>query len=219
MGIRLAQDAPADVDVIVPVPDSGMTAALGYAEEIGKPFDLGIIRSHFVGRTFIQPTQAKRDLGVRRKHSANAAVLKGKRVLLIDDSIVRGTTSKKIVRMVREAQGELDDRVGGGGVSSRRERAAAADIEIVGMMHSTVTIDDTGLGVVAHPCRAQMVIPAICDTSEIGGRYRASPQPLGDLETRGVTLGQETPGLESCLVYRVGIHRRLPGAGLIRRRR
>ncbi|TRO95575.1 amidophosphoribosyltransferase [Glycocaulis profundi] len=103
MGIRLAQDAPADVDVIVPVPDSGMTAALGYAEEIGKPFDLGIIRSHFVGRTFIQPTQAKRDLGVRRKHSANAAVLKGKKVLLIDDSIVRGTTSKKIVRMVREA--------------------------------------------------------------------------------------------------------------------
>jgi len=87
----------------VPVPDSGMTSALGYATEIGKPFDLGIIRSHFVGRTFIQPTQAKRDLSVRRKHSANAAALKGKRVLLVDDSIVRGTTSKKIVRMVREA--------------------------------------------------------------------------------------------------------------------
>jgi len=103
MGVRLAQECPAEVDVVVPVPDSGMTSALGYAEEIGKPFDLGIIRSHFVGRTFIQPTQAKRDLGVRRKHAANAAALKGKRVLLIDDSIVRGTTSKKIVRMVREA--------------------------------------------------------------------------------------------------------------------
>ncbi|XBQ15501.1 MAG: amidophosphoribosyltransferase [Oceanicaulis sp.] len=103
MGARLAQETPADIDVVVPVPDSGMAAALGYAEEIGKPFDLGIIRSHFVGRTFIQPTQAKRDLGVRRKHSANPSVLKGKRVLLIDDSIVRGTTSKKIVRMVREA--------------------------------------------------------------------------------------------------------------------
>ncbi len=103
MGIRLAQECPAEIDVVVPVPDSGMTSALGYAEEIGKPFDLGIIRSHFVGRTFIQPTQAKRDLGVRRKHAANAAALKGKRVLLIDDSIVRGTTSKKIVRMVREA--------------------------------------------------------------------------------------------------------------------
>lgn len=103
MGRRLAEETPADIDVVVPVPDSGIAAALGYAEKIGKPFDLGIIRAHFVGRTFIQPTQAKRDLGVRRKHAANAAVLKGKRVLLIDDSIVRGTTSKKIVRMVREA--------------------------------------------------------------------------------------------------------------------
>lgn len=103
MGQRLAEETPADVDVVVPVPDSGIAAALGYAERSGIPFDLGIIRAHFVGRTFIQPTQAKRDLGVRRKHAANAAVLKGKRVLLIDDSIVRGTTSKKIVRMVREA--------------------------------------------------------------------------------------------------------------------
>lgn len=103
MGRRLAEETPADIDVVVPVPDSGIAAALGYAAAINKPFDLGIIRAHFVGRTFIQPTQAKRDLGVKRKHAANASVLKGKRVLLIDDSIVRGTTSKKIVRMVREA--------------------------------------------------------------------------------------------------------------------
>jgi amidophosphoribosyltransferase len=103
MGIRLAEETPADIDVVVPVPDSGMAAALGFAEAIGKPFDLGIIRAHFAGRTFIQPTQAKRDLGVRRKHSANAAVLRGKRVLLVDDSVVRGTTSKKIVQMVRES--------------------------------------------------------------------------------------------------------------------
>ncbi len=103
MGVRLAQETPADIDVVVPVPDSGMAAALGFAEEIGKPFDLGIIRSHFVGRTFIQPTQAKRDLGVRRKHAANPAALRGKKVLLVDDSVVRGTTSKKIVKMVREA--------------------------------------------------------------------------------------------------------------------
>lgn len=103
MGVRLAQETPVDIDVVVPVPDSGMAAALGYAEACGKPFDLGIIRGHFAGRTFIQPTQAKRDLGVRRKHSANAAVLRGKRVLLVDDSVVRGTTSKKIVQMVREA--------------------------------------------------------------------------------------------------------------------
>ncbi len=103
MGIRLAQECPTDIDAVVPVPDSGMAAALGFAEEIGKPFDLGIIRAHFAGRTFIQPTQAKRDLGVRRKHSANATVLKGKKIVLVDDSIVRGTTSRKIVRMVREA--------------------------------------------------------------------------------------------------------------------
>ena len=103
MGRILARECPADVDVVIPVPDSGMPAAIGYAEASGLPFELGIIRSHFVGRTFIQPTQATRDLSVRRKHAANAAAVKGKRVLLIDDSIVRGTTSMKIVRMMREA--------------------------------------------------------------------------------------------------------------------
>ena len=103
MGRILAEETPADIDVVIPVPDSGVPAALGYAEASGVPFELGIIRSHFVGRTFIQPTQARRDLSVRRKHAANAAVVRGKRVMLIDDSIVRGTTSLKIVRMMREA--------------------------------------------------------------------------------------------------------------------
>jgi amidophosphoribosyltransferase len=103
MGRQLAMETPADVDVVIPVPDSGMPAAIGYSEASGIPFELGIIRSHFVGRTFIQPTQDRRDLSVRRKHSANASVVRGKRVLLIDDSIVRGTTSLKIVRLMREA--------------------------------------------------------------------------------------------------------------------
>ncbi len=103
MGRQLALETPADVDVVIPVPDSGMPAAVGYSEASGIPFELGIIRSHFVGRTFIQPSQDRRDLSVRRKHSANAAVVRGKRVMLIDDSIVRGTTSLKIVRMMREA--------------------------------------------------------------------------------------------------------------------
>lgn len=103
MGARLAQETPADIDVVVPVPDSGVPAAIGYAQESGVPFDLGIIRSHYAGRTFIQPSQGVRELGVRMKHSPNRAVLTGKRVLLIDDSVVRGTTSLKIVRMVREA--------------------------------------------------------------------------------------------------------------------
>ncbi|WP_421791352.1 amidophosphoribosyltransferase [Hyphobacterium sp.] len=103
MGRQLYLDAPADVDVVIPVPDSGVPAALGYAQAAGVPYEMGIIRGHYVGRTFIQPTQAKRDLGVRRKHSANPPVIKGKRVLLVDDSIVRGTTSRKIVEMMREA--------------------------------------------------------------------------------------------------------------------
>jgi amidophosphoribosyltransferase len=103
MGLRLAEEQPADADIVVPVPDSGVAAALGYARQSDLPYELGIIRSHFVGRTFIQPTQGVRELGVRMKHSPNRAVLEGKRVVLIDDSIVRGTTSLKIVRMVREA--------------------------------------------------------------------------------------------------------------------
>ncbi len=103
MGAQLAREFPADADVVVPVPDSGVPASLGFAEESKLPFEMGIIRNHYVGRTFIQPTQKVRDLGVRRKHSPNRSVLAGKRVILIDDSIVRGTTSVKIVRMVREA--------------------------------------------------------------------------------------------------------------------
>ena len=103
MGAELAREAPADADVVVPVPNSGVPAALGYAQACGIPFELGIIRNHYVGRTFIQPTQAIRELGVRLKHNANRAVVAGKRIVLIDDSIVRGTTSVKIVQMMREA--------------------------------------------------------------------------------------------------------------------
>jgi len=103
MGQRLAEETPADVDVIIPVPDSGVPAALGYAQEMNIPFELGIIRNHYVGRTFIAPTQQIRDMGVRLKHSANRAMIEGKRVLLVDDSIVRGTTSTKIVRMIKAA--------------------------------------------------------------------------------------------------------------------
>jgi amidophosphoribosyltransferase len=102
-GRRLALEFPADADIVVPVPDSGVPAALGFSEVSGIPFDLGIIRNHYVGRTFIQPKQEIRALGVRLKHNANRAIIRGKRVVLVDDSIVRGTTSRKIVQMVREA--------------------------------------------------------------------------------------------------------------------
>ena len=103
MGRRLAQESGIEVDVVVPVPDSGVPAALGYAQASGYPFEMGIIRNHFVGRTFIQPTQDARESSVRMKLSPNRSVLEGKRVMLIDDSIVRGTNSVRVVRMVREA--------------------------------------------------------------------------------------------------------------------
>lgn len=104
MGKELArQNKSLGIDVVVPVPDSGVAAAIGYSEESGVPFELGIIRNHYVGRTFIEPTDTIRHLGVKLKHNANRSVIEGKKVLLIDDSIVRGTTSKKIVNMVREA--------------------------------------------------------------------------------------------------------------------
>jgi len=103
MGRELAREVRADADVIVPVPDSGVPAAVGYSQESGIPYELGIIRNHYVGRTFIEPSQQIRELGVRLKHSANRAAIAGKRVVLVDDSLVRGTTSVKIVRMLREA--------------------------------------------------------------------------------------------------------------------
>jgi amidophosphoribosyltransferase len=103
IGAELAREAPVDADLVVPVPDSGVPAAIGFAEESGIAFELGIIRNHYVGRTFIEPSQQIRLLGVRLKHNANGARLKGKRVVLVDDSIVRGTTSVKIVQMVRNA--------------------------------------------------------------------------------------------------------------------
>ena len=103
IGAELARESHVAADVVVPVPDSGVPAAMGYARECGVPFELGIIRNHYVGRTFIEPTDQIRHLGVKLKHSANRAMLEGKRVVLVDDSIVRGTTSKKIVEMVRQA--------------------------------------------------------------------------------------------------------------------
>ncbi len=103
IGEELARESHVDTDIIVPVPDSGVPSAIGYAQEAGVPFELGIIRNHYVGRTFIEPTSQIRHLGVRLKHNANLPSLKGKRVVLVDDSIVRGTTSRKIVEMVRGA--------------------------------------------------------------------------------------------------------------------
>ncbi len=103
IGMELARESGVEADVVIPVPDSGVPAALGFAQESGIPFELGIIRSHYVGRTFIEPTDRIRHLGVKLKHNANRAYIEGKRVVLVDDSIVRGTTSMKIVEMMRQA--------------------------------------------------------------------------------------------------------------------
>jgi amidophosphoribosyltransferase len=104
-GVRQAARprAPGKADVVIPVPDSGMYAALGYAEESGIPFAMGLVRNHYVGRTFIEPKQAIRHFGVKVKLNPVREVVEGKRVVMVDDSIVRGTTSRKIVRMLREA--------------------------------------------------------------------------------------------------------------------
>lgn len=103
MGVQLAIESPADADIIVPIPDSGVPASIGYAQQSNLPFELGIIRNHYVGRTFIEPEQRIRALGVKLKHSANASIISGKSIVLIDDSVVRGTTSKKIVQLMYEA--------------------------------------------------------------------------------------------------------------------
>ncbi len=106
LGAQLWREHPADVDVVVPVPDSGVYAAMGYARESGVPFDMGLVRNHYIGRTFIQPTQAIRNFGVRIKLNPVKEILRGKRIALIDDSLVRGTTSRKIVQLCRDAGAE-----------------------------------------------------------------------------------------------------------------
>ncbi|MCB0329464.1 MAG: amidophosphoribosyltransferase [Bdellovibrionales bacterium] len=103
MGIELARESGVDADMVVPVPDSGVTAAIGYSQEARIPLELGLIRNHYVGRTFIEPQQSIRDFGVKIKLNANAAVFSGKRIIVVDDSIVRGTTSRKLIDMFRRA--------------------------------------------------------------------------------------------------------------------
>lgn len=103
MGAELAKIAPVDADVVIPVPDGGVPAAIGYAQQSGIPYEMGIMRNHYIGRTFIEPTQEMRDLKVKMKLSPMPEVIQSKKVIVIDDSIVRGTTSRRIVRMLKEA--------------------------------------------------------------------------------------------------------------------
>jgi amidophosphoribosyltransferase len=158
------------------VPDSGVPAALGYAEEAGLPFTLGIIRNHYVGRTFIQPTQNVRHLGVKLKHNANRGEVAGKRVVLIDDSIVRGTTSTKIVNMVREAGAtEVHMRVASppnthscfyGVDTPSRDELLAARLDVPGMA-SFIGVDSLAFLSVDGLYRA---------AGQAGGRFANAPQ-------------------------------------------
>ena len=103
LGVELAKENNTEADIIVPVPDSGVPAALGFAEQVKKKFELGLIRNHYVGRTFIEPSQKIRSLGVKLKLNANQSAIKNKKIILVDDSLVRGTTSHKIVKMLYDS--------------------------------------------------------------------------------------------------------------------
>ena len=197
IGAQLALEAPVDADIVVPVPDSGVPAAIGYAQESKTPFELGIIRSHYMGRTFIQPTDAVRHLGVKLKHNANREVVEGKRVVLIDDSIVRGTTSLKIVQMMRDAgASEVHMRIASPptkhpcfyGVDTPEESGLIAANKTLEEMREFIKADSLafisidGLYRALGEAARSEAKPSYCDACFTG----AYPTTLTDREERGV---------------------------------
>ncbi len=200
IGAELAREAPVEADVVVPVPDSGIPAGLGFAQASGIPFELGIIRNHYVGRTFIQPTQKTRDIGVRRKHNANRQYLEGKRVVLVDDSIVRGTTSIKIVEMVRQAgASEVHLRISSpptahpcyfGIDTPEREKLLAARFDLAGMtrvlgVDSLAFVSVDGLYRAAGEAARDNDDPKFCDAC-FTGEYAAALTDLDNPDPRRV---------------------------------
>src|SRR5919198_653001 len=183
IGVELARESHVDADIVVPVPDSGVPAAIGYAQESGLPFELGIIRNHYVGRTFIEPTDQIRHLGVRLKHNASRANLSGKRVILVDDSIVRGTTSIKIVEMVRRAGASaVHMRISSppttyacfyGIATPQREELLAARFDVAGMakyigVDSLAFVSIDGLYRAMGEPRRNRLAPRFCDACFTG---------------------------------------------------
>ncbi len=197
IGRELARESSVPADVIVPVPDSGVPSAIGYAQQADIPFELGIIRNHYVGRTFIEPTAQIRHLGVRLKHNANLGSIKGKRVVLVDDSIVRGTTSTKIVEMVRAAGAtEVHMRISSpptthscfyGIDTPERDQLMASQhsveemADIIGV-DSLAFISIDGLYRAVGEARRDMDMPQYCDAC-FTGEY---PIPLVDREGGGL---------------------------------
>lgn len=191
IGAELAQEDPVEADLVIPVPDSGVPAAIGYAQASGIPFELGIIRSHYVGRTFIQPGDKVRHLGVKLKHNANRKLIEGKRIVLVDDSIVRGTTSLKIVQMMRDAgAAEVHMRIASpptrhscfyGVDTPERAKLLAAKLDLGGMTEyiqadSLAFISIDGLYRALGEANRTSVRPKYCDAC-FTGDY---PTPLTD---------------------------------------
>jgi amidophosphoribosyltransferase len=202
IGVQLAREAPCAADLVVPVPDSGVPAALGFAQQSGIPFELGIIRSHYVGRTFIQPGDGARRSSVKRKHNANRALVQGKRIVLIDDSIVRGTTSLKIVEMMREAgAAEVHFRVASpptahscfyGVDTPERSKLLAARMELEAMRafikaDSLAFISIDGLYRALGQDKRDPVRPQFCDAC-FTGDYPTSLTDLAGAEAREAQL-------------------------------
>ena len=195
IGSQLAIENPVEADLVVPVPDSGVPAAIGYAQQSGIPFELGIIRSHYVGRTFIQPSDGTRNADVKRKHNANRALVAGKRIILIDDSIVRGTTSLKIVQMMRDAgAAEIHFRVASpptehscfyGVDTPERSKLLAAQMDVAAMAEfiqadSLAFVSIDGLYRAVGEAQRNKACPQYCDAC-FTGDY---PTRLTDLADR-----------------------------------
>ncbi len=195
IGAQLAIENPVDADYVIPVPDSGTPAAIGYAEQSGIPFELGIIRSHYVGRTFIQPGDGVRHLGVKLKHNANRPLVNGKKIVLIDDSIVRGTTSLKIVQMMREAgAAEVHMRIASPptmhscfyGVNTPKREKLLAALKSVQQMCDYIQADSLAFISIDGLYRAvgedsrQDIQPQYCDACFTG----AYPTPLTDQDEK-----------------------------------
>ncbi len=192
IGAELATENPAPADMVIPVPDSGVPAAIGYAQAAGLPFELGLIRNHYVGRTFIEPSDQIRHFGVKLKHNANRSTVAGKRVVLIDDSIVRGTTSIKIINMVRQAgASEVHMRIASPpishscyyGVDTPERSQLLAARHDVAEMADMIGVDSLGfisLDGLYRACGSegrQAAAPQYCDAC-FSGDY---PTPLEDL--------------------------------------
>ncbi|MFN6933860.1 MAG: amidophosphoribosyltransferase [Tsuneonella sp.] len=202
IGRELAIESPVDADLVVAVPDSGVPAAIGYAQESGVPFELGIIRSHYVGRTFIQPGDSVRHSSVKRKHNANRGLVEGKRIVLIDDSIVRGTTSMKIVEMMRDAGAtEVHFRVASpptahscfyGVDTPERSKLLAARMDIEPMREfikadSLAFVSIDGLYRAVGEANRNDARPQFCDAC-FTGDYPTSLTDLENREGRGAQL-------------------------------